>query len=71
MTLASRPARPAAARAAGDGADDDAVSERRHEFDLAQSEAAELQRELEALDAMLMAELKNEDEILKKWIALI
>jgi hypothetical protein len=72
VTLANRPVRPAAAKAAGDGASSgDAVAAQHQAFDLAQAEAAELQRELAALDAMMMAQLKNEDEILKKWIALI
>jgi hypothetical protein len=72
MALASRPVRPAASMAAGDGGSTgDAVTAQHQAFDLAQAEAAELQRELAALDAMMMAELKNEDEILKKWIALI
>ena len=82
VTLANRPVRPAAAKAAGDGASSGEdqrglahihrhVAAQHQAFDLAQAEAAELQRELAALDAMMMAQLKNEDEILKKWIALI
>lgn len=39
------------------------------DFDLA--ERAEMLREYEALQALLMEQLKNEDEIMKKWIALI
>jgi hypothetical protein len=40
-------------------------------FDLEIAERAELLREHEALQALLMEQLKNEDEIMKKWISLI
>ena len=40
-------------------------------FDFEAAERAEMLREHEALQTMLMAHLKNEDEITKKWIALI
>ena len=40
-------------------------------FDFAVAERAELLREHEALQALMMEQLKNEDEIMKKWIALI
>jgi hypothetical protein len=40
-------------------------------FDYDAAERAEMLREHEALQTMLMAHLKNEDEIMKKWIALI
>lgn len=40
-------------------------------FDFAVAERAELLREHEALQALLMEQLKNDDEIMKKWIALI
>lgn len=40
-------------------------------FDEQQAEHAELLRELDALEALMLAQLKNEDEIMKKWIALI
>ena len=40
-------------------------------FDFQLAETAELQREHEALQALLMEQLKNDDEIMKKWIALI
>lgn len=40
-------------------------------FDFEAAERAEIEREHEALQALLMAFLKNEDEITKKWIALI
>ena len=47
VTLANRPVRPAASKAAGDGASSgDAVAAQHQAFDLAQAEAAELQREL-------------------------
>ena len=40
-------------------------------FDFDAAERAEILREHEVLEAMLMAHLKNEDEITKKWISLI
>jgi len=40
-------------------------------FDLDAAERAEIAREHEVLQALLMAFLKNEDEITKKWISLI
>jgi hypothetical protein len=40
-------------------------------FDYEAAERAEIEREHEVLQALLMTFLKNEDEITKKWIALI
>jgi hypothetical protein len=40
-------------------------------FDFQLAEEAELMREHEALQTLIMEQLKNEDEIMKKWIALI
>ena len=40
-------------------------------FDFEIAERAELLREHEAIQQLLMEQLKNEDEIMKKWIALI
>ncbi|MBV8149454.1 MAG: hypothetical protein JO092_10215 [Candidatus Eremiobacteraeota bacterium] len=40
-------------------------------FDFQLAEQAELFREREALETLRMDQLKNEDEIMKKWIALI
>jgi hypothetical protein len=40
-------------------------------FDFDAAEQAEMLREHDALQAMLLENLKNEDEIMKKWIALI
>ena len=40
-------------------------------FDFQLAETAEVLREHEALQALIMEQLKNEDEIMKKWIALI
>ncbi len=40
-------------------------------FDESQAEHAELLRELAALEDLMMEQLKNEDEIMKKWIAMI
>lgn len=40
-------------------------------FDAAAAEEAELQREREAMEALMMAFIKQEDAIMKKWIELI
>jgi hypothetical protein len=40
-------------------------------FDFEAAERSEILREHAVLQAMLMEQLKNEDEITKKWIALI
>ncbi len=40
-------------------------------FDYDVAERAEMLREHEALQTLLLEQLKNEDEIMKKWIALI
>ena len=48
-----------------------AVAAQRQAFDYDAAERAEILREHEVIEAMLMAHLKNEDEITKKWIALI
>ena len=47
------------------------IATQRAAFDYDAAERAEIEREHEALQALLMAFLKNEDEIMKKWIALI
>ncbi len=60
-----------AAAAAPSGADQQALASQRQAFDFVAAERAEIEREHEILDALLMAQLKNEDEITKKWIALI
>ncbi len=59
------------ATAATKAAADAGVASQSAAFDSSQAESAELQRELEALDEMMMAQLKDEDAILKKWIAMI
>ena len=47
------------------------VAAQRQAFDLEAAERAEIIREHEVLQTLLMAHLKNEDEITKKWISLI
>jgi hypothetical protein len=49
----------------------DTVAAQHAAFDAQQAEHAEMLRELAALEDLMMAQLKNEDEILKKWIAMI
>jgi hypothetical protein len=47
------------------------VAAQRQAFDYGAAERAEILREHEVLETLLMEHLKNEDEITKKWIALI
>ena len=47
------------------------ISAQRQACDFEAAERAEILREHEVLEALLMAHLKNEDEITKKWISLI
>ena len=65
--------RGAAAPAASDldAQQADRIAAQRQAFDFEAAERAEILREHEVLQTLLMAHLKNEDEITKKWIALI
>lgn len=69
-----------AATGAADGADPDAdataaqqlaLATQRATFGYEAAERAELEREREVLEEMLQAQLKFEDEIVNKWIAMI
>jgi hypothetical protein len=50
---------------------DAALEAQREEFDFVTRVRAETERELNALRDMAMEQMKNDDELLKKWIALI
>ena len=52
-------------------AQENALTAQRQAFNIELEEQTELEREREALEQMLLARLKDEDEILKKFIALI
>jgi hypothetical protein len=75
----SAPARAtlAVARSAATAADDltpdqqAQIAARHAAFDFQAAETAEMLREHEALESMMQEQLKNEDEIMKKWIAMI
>ena len=69
----SMPVSRGAAQADNDLSDDQKaqLAAQHAAFDFEIAERAELLREHEALQALLMEQLKNEDEIMKKWIALI
>ena len=47
------------------------IDRMRAEFDNAQAERAELMREMNVLRDMALEQQKRDDEVLKKWIALI
>lgn len=47
------------------------IAAMRQAFDFEAAERAEIMREQDALHTLLMAFVKNEDEIMKKWISLI
>ena len=68
---APRGARDSAPEPPADPALQAQISAQRQAFDYEAAERAEIVREHEVLEALLMAHLKNEDEITKKWIALI
>ena len=68
-TAKTPPADPA--QQAKDAADQAAIAAQHAAFDFELAERAEILREHEALQALIVEELKNEDEIMKKWIALI
>ena len=72
----NRPDRAAAARgpsgpASGTPEQQAQLAAQHAAFDFETAERAEVLREHEALQALLLEQLKNEDEIMKKWIALI
>jgi hypothetical protein len=69
-TLAAPHAR-APATDASDAEQQAQIAAQRQAFDYEAAERAEITREHEVLEALLMAHLKNEDEITKKWISLI
>ncbi len=81
LARASRPAAPAAAGRAKPAPpappspdqteQEAALTKQRMQFDFDLQERAELQREMNELRALEMEQLKRDDEILKKWIALI
>jgi hypothetical protein len=48
-----------------------ALAVRQQAFDEAASERAEFEREREVLEQLMLAQLKNEDAIVKKWIEMI
>jgi hypothetical protein len=69
-----------AATGASDGSDADAQAKiqaqqalavRQQAFDEAASERAEFEREREVLEQLMLAQLKDEDAIVKKWIEMI
>ena len=71
-TTAARGPSAAPRGSAASGGEEPATIAAMHQaFDFEAAERAEILREQDVLQAMLMAYLKNEDEIMKKWIALI
>jgi hypothetical protein len=65
VTRGAAPASPA------DPATQQRVDAQHAAFDDGTAERAEMLRELAALEDLMMQQLKNEDEIMKKWIAMI
>jgi hypothetical protein len=70
-TEATLDARIAALVARATTPEDEALERQREEFDLITRVRAETDREVNALRDMAMEQMKHEDELLKKWIALI
>ncbi len=65
------PARGAAPPSSGNPSEQQAIDAQHAAFDAQQAEHAELLRELDALESLMLEQLKNEDEILKKWIGMV
>jgi hypothetical protein len=70
-TPAEVDARIAALVARATTAEDEALERQREEFDVVTRVRAETEREINALRDMAIEQMKHEDELLKKWIALI
>ena len=66
-----RPPRTPAAPGASPAPADDALAAERQAFDISMEQQAELERERQALESLMLARLKDEDEIMKKFIDLI
>jgi hypothetical protein len=64
-------ARVAALVARGATPEDEALEQQREAFDFVTRVRAESQREIDTLRDMAMEQMKQDDELLKKWIALI
>ncbi len=73
----AKPAADPATGAAGDAPDDPttaqehALAAMKAAFNYQTELDAEAERERAALEALLMAQLKDENEVMKKWIAMI
>jgi hypothetical protein len=59
------------ARHADPTPEEQAVAERARAFDLTVLQRSEAEREMNALRQLSMEQIKRDDELLKKWIALI
>jgi len=70
-TQAALDARIAALVARASTPEDEALERQRAEFDFIARAQAESDREINALRDMAMEQMKQDDELLKKWIALI
>jgi hypothetical protein len=69
---APQPAAKDTSTGAADGGDSEqALAARTAAFNLLAKEQAEDEREREALEQLVQAQLKFEDEIMKKWIEMI
>jgi hypothetical protein len=70
-TKAALDARIAALIARATKPEDEALERQREEFDFVTRARAETEREVNVLRDMAMEQMKQDDELLKKWIALI
>ena len=72
LVTAARPPRAPQPKPAADPPDgEQALAQVKAAFDYEVAQQAEMERERAALEALLLANLKNEDEVMKKWIAMI
>lgn len=66
LSLAARPVRAPQAKSSNDP-----LAAKKAAFDFKAEVDAESERERAVLEQLLLAQLKDEDDIMKKWIAMI
>lgn len=70
-TSAAASAPPDPASSAAQAAEEANLAIQHQAFDFETEERAEMQRESDALEALMLAQIKSEDAYMQKWIGLI
>ncbi|MHB8462648.1 MAG: hypothetical protein ACYDA1_08385 [Vulcanimicrobiaceae bacterium] len=70
-TSAAAVAPPDPASSAAQAAEEANLAIQHQAFDFETEERAEMQRESDALEALMLAQIKSEDAYMQKWIGLI